>query len=71
MTTIDIDDRYTDEALKLLESLPKEAYKIHQDPLKIELQRRLDEIDSGEVELLPFDEEFWRDMETVIDEVKS
>ncbi|MFP4486447.1 MAG: addiction module protein [Campylobacterales bacterium] len=71
MTTIAIDDRYTDEALKLLESLPKEAYKITQDPLREELQRRLYEIDNGEVELLPFDEEFWKEMDTVIDGAKS
>ena len=57
--TVLIDDRYKDDALEALSTkLPKESYKIDPDPLREELQKRIDEIDRGEVEMIPSDE-FW------------
>jgi len=68
MTMVYIKDKYSKKALELLSQLPKEAYTVKDDPLRDELQNRLDNIDKGKMELLPIDDKFWDDMDRVIDE---
>jgi len=69
--TVIIDDRYKNEALEALSTtIPKEAYTIKTDPLREELKRRIEEIDSGKVEMIPFDD-FWDRIEHRVEEFKN
>jgi len=66
--TVIIDDRYKSKALEALSAnIPKEAYKVKPDPLREELKRRIEEIDSGKVELMPFDRAYSEEMDRFID----
>lgn len=69
--TIQIDDSIYQKFISLLESLPKSKLKVKQDeysqdPLRRELQERLDAIDSGTMKMQE-SEAFWQKMDAKID----
>lgn len=68
--TIRINDRYAEEALKLLSNLPEEAISVEPKAWYAdEVKRRADEYRAGEMETYPVDKAFWDEMDDYIDTV--
>ena len=68
--TIQVNDLYAEEALKLLSSLPDEAITIDLKPWYTdEVKRRIEEYKSGKMETAPLDQAFWDEMDNFIDTV--
>jgi hypothetical protein len=68
--TIQVNDLYAEEALKLLSALPEEAITIDPKPWYAdEVKRRIEEYRAGEMEIYPVDQAFWDEIDDYIDTV--
>lgn len=62
---LNIKDEYSKEFFTAISTLPKDAFC--EDPLVVELQKRVDDIDSGRAKLIPFEE----GMDNIIKKIKA
>lgn len=63
-------DTYKKETLEFLSHIPKDAYDI-EDPLREELARRIKDIDEGREKLVSLDDDFWDEMDAVIESASA
>lgn len=70
--TVTIHDSFTDQVITFLKTLPKEAVKIEEPTTPWyadEVQKRIEEYQSGKMKTAPLDQAFWDEMDDFIDTV--
>lgn len=70
--TVTINDSFTDQVIAFLKTLPKEAVKIEEATTPWyadEVQKRIEEYQSGKMETALLDQAFWDEMDDFIDTV--
>lgn len=56
--TLKIQDDFVPKFMNLLDLLPKSKVKIQKDPMELELEKRIQEIENGTCPAVPFDTMF-------------
>ena len=54
--TLKIKDDFLPKFMNVLEVMPKNKIKITQDPMELEIQKRIQEIEDGTLRAVPFEE---------------
>jgi sensor domain CHASE-containing protein len=70
--TVTINDSFTDQVIAFLKTLPKEAVKIEEVATPWyadEVQKRIEEYQSGNMKMASLDQAFWDEMDDFIDTV--
>jgi len=71
--TINVKDRFADQVMAFLKTLPKDAVEVESSRpwYADEVKRRVEEYKSGKTETYPLDQDFWDSMDKRIDEMDS
>jgi hypothetical protein len=68
--TLQIEDDFLPKFMNVLEVMPKNKIKITQDPMELEIQKRIQEIEDGTLPAVPFDS-MWDNIEQKIQKYKN
>jgi hypothetical protein len=68
--TLKIKDDFLPKFMNVLEVMPKNKIKITQDPMELEIQKRIQEIEDGTLPAVPFDS-MWDNIEQKIQKYKN
>lgn len=67
---LEVNDNYLGKFMALLEALPKDEVRLKRDPLRDELKRRLEAIDSGQETMRPLDDDYSKELDTFIEGIQ-